>query len=180
MALLFIVAGDLYDLVLFLAPAVITAVIAFAVARAGFASLFLVAGQFAHFHTRSSAKSLAFRPGRSWFRRPQPLRGALKKGALEVGIVKVDAHACTLVGAVDELAVANVDAGMVATAGMPEGHNVPCAHFVHIVDALADDGLFTCSAGQLHANAFIRPAHKTRTVETVRGRSSAHIRRADG
>lgn len=52
------------------------------------------------------------------------------EGSSEIRVVKaVDAHARPATGAVDEFPVPHIDAGMVAAAGMVEGHDVtgaPC------------------------------------------------------
>ena len=101
--------------------------------------------------------------------------------ALEIGVVqRIDAHCGAAVGAVDELAVAHIDAGVIAPAGMAKGNDVANLHVFHVIDALAHNGLFTGGARQAHANAFVGPADKSRAVKSARRHAAGNIWGADG
>ena len=101
--------------------------------------------------------------------------------AFEIWVVqRIDAHGGAAVGAVDKLAVAHIDAGVIAPAGVAEGDNIANLHLFHIIDALTHNGLFTGGARQAHANAFVCPADKSRAVKSSRRHAAGNIWGADG
>ena len=103
------------------------------------------------------------------------------EGSSEIRVVKaVDAHTRPAAGAVDELPVPHIDAGMVAAAGMVEGHDVTGAHVFHTGDALAYGRLLPGRARQVDAHALVGPLDEAGAVEAAGIAPAGHIGGTDG
>ena len=103
------------------------------------------------------------------------------EGSSEIRVVKaVDAHARPATGAVDEFPVPHIDAGVVAAAGMVEGHDVTGAHVFHAGDALAYGRLFPGRARQVDAHALVGPLDEAGAVEAAGIAPAGHIGGTDG
>ena len=101
-------------------------------------------------------------------------------GLEEARLHGLDAHAGVGPRRMDELAVADVDAGVVAAVAAPKGDNVARAHLGEVPDGEADFLLLGGRAREPDAGAPIGPLHEARAVEAAGLDAAPHVGRTDG